>query len=299
VALGALKLGHVVGEGAAACGHILLADIGVPVPGVVTTIGPATLEAPRSSANKFTRGMVAVVGGAMPGASHLAATAAMRAGAGYVVLAEERSTGCLPHALVRRPVADAATLAAVLDDGRIGAVVVGPGLGRDERAQALLDRALASPRDLVVDADALALLGDDVRARLAADRRQVFLTPHSGEFDRLFGKGDGNKIDRTLAAAAASGAVVIHKGADTVIASPEGTAIVAAGASPWLSTAGTGDVLAGVVAACHARDRQSPMAAAGNAVWLHAAAATLAGAPLIADDLAEHLPAAVAAAISA
>ena len=151
------------------------------------------------------------------------------------------------------PIADAAALAALLDDERIGAVAVGRGWAATTRARALLDAVLASPRDLVIDADALSLLGRDVGARIGADRRHVYLTPHSGEFDRLFGQSDANKIDRTVAAAAATGATILHKGADTVIAGPDGQVIVSASATPWLSTAGTGDVLAGLLASRHAR----------------------------------------------
>jgi hydroxyethylthiazole kinase-like uncharacterized protein yjeF len=301
IALGALKLGHLVGAGASASGHLLLADIGVPVATGRTTIAPPRLRRPGGEAQKFSRGMVAVVGGAMPGASLLAATAAMRGGAGYVVLAESDRSDGEPHALVRRPTPDATALAGLLDDARIGAVVVGPGLGRDDRARARLDAALASARDLVIDADALSLLGREVTQRAGAGRRQVFLTPHSGEFDRLFGDdGDrANKIDRTVAAAAASGATVIHKGADTVIAAPDGRVVVSAGATPWLSTAGTGDVLAGLLGARHAQTASDALMAASEAVWLHAAAASLAPPAFVADDLVRHLPFAIDAATGA
>ena len=293
VALGALKPGHLVGTGAAASGHIVLVDIGVPVTTGRSTIAPPRLERLAGGLQKFSRGMVAVVGGGKPGASLLAATAAMHGGAGYVTLAEERVDGTSPHALVRRTVADTGALATMLGDERIGAVAVGPGLGRGDRAEALLDVALASPRDLVIDADALSLLGREVGTRVATDRRQVYLTPHGGEFDRLFGEGGGNKIDRTVAAAAATGATILHKGATTVIATPDGAVNVLASATPWLSTAGTGDVLAGLLAARHARRTGDPLCAANEAVWLHAVAAGLAGPAFIADDVVARLPAAI------
>ena len=298
VALGALKRGHVVGPDAARCGHLLIADIGVPVGGRVRTIRPEPIAQPGAAAQKFSRGMVLVVGGAMPGAALLAATAAMHGGAGYVVLAAAGRMGEVPHALVRRTLADPAALGHLLADDRIGAVVIGPGLGRDDAARALLDRALASPCDLVIDADALSLLGRDVGARIAADRRHVVLTPHSGEFDRLFGENGGDKIERTIAAARATGATIVHKGADTGIASPAGEVIVSAGATPWLSTAGTGDVLAGLVGARLARHRREPLMAAEEAVWWHAAAARLTPPPFAADDVVRRLPAAMPAAAS-
>ena len=295
VALGALKVAHVAGPHAAACGHVLLANIGVPVATDWRTAAVPRFEPLPAETQKFARGMVLVVGGAMAGASLLASTAAMHGGAGYVVLAAERGGGVEPHALVRRPVADPAALGALLDDDRIGAAVVGPGLGRDEHARALLDAVLASERDLVIDADALSLLGRSVGERIGADRRRVFLTPHSGEFDRLFGPGGGNKIERTVAAARASGAVVVHKGAATVIAAPDGQVRVGGGATPWLSTAGTGDVLAGLVAARHAADRSDPLRSAVEAVWLHSRAAASLPAGFIADDLVARLAPTLAA----
>lgn len=295
IALGALKPGHVVGEAAGACGHVLLADIGVPVESDAMTIAPPTLNRLPDQTQKFSRGMVAVAGGAMAGASLLAATAAMHGGAGYVMLAERSPGGELPHALVRRHAADARTLTTWLDDERIGAVVVGPGLGRDAKARATLDAVLASRRNLVIDADALSLLGREIGS-IGGGGRHVFLTPHGGEFVRLFGQGSGNKIDRTLAAASQSGAVVVHKGADTVIATPGGKVVVAASATPWLSTAGTGDVLAGLLAARHAGAQRWPLVAASEAVWLHAAAGALAGQGFTADELVRQLPAALASA---
>ena len=197
-----------------------------------------------------------------------------------------------PHALIRRRLASVRDLERLLDDERVDAVVIGPGLGRDDRAQALLDVALASRHDLVVDGDALSLLGHGVGGRIAADRRQVCLTPHAGEFALMF-EGDGSKIERTLTAASQSGACVVHKGPDTVIATPDGTVIVAAGSTPWLATAGSGDVLAGLVAARMASGDDRSVAAS-NAVWLHARAAASAGAAFAADDLVLHVPAALA-----
>ena len=296
LALGALKPAHVLQPSAERCGTVRLLDIGLGLDKVgspraqvsaVETIAPPQLLPPEPWSQKFNRGMVAVIAGAMHGASELAALAATRAGAGYVLLL----TGGLPqppHAIVRRPwSADA------LGDRRIGAVVVGPGLGRDDRARAKLAAALASPHPLVIDGDALHLLDlADVRGRAAP----VVLTPHGGEFDALFGQGGGSKISRTQAAAARAGAVVVHKGADTVIARADGWTNVATTSEPRLAVAGTGDVLAGTVATMLAQQLHDPLGAATAAVWLHTAAARRLAGPFIADDLAAALPGAVAAA---
>jgi ADP-dependent NAD(P)H-hydrate dehydratase / NAD(P)H-hydrate epimerase len=285
IALGALKPAHVLGDDSA--GHVLLAGLGIPVDSDWRTIAAPAFPRPDPGANKFTRGKVVVVGGAMAGAGVLAASAALRGGAGYVVLAGPEPRHGEPHALVRRHVPDVEALSHVLDDDRIGAVLVGSGLGRDAAAEARLEAVLASPHDLVIDGDALTLLGRDVSARTGAERRRVFLTPHAGEFARMF-ESSGSKIDATVEAATSSGATVIHKGRDTVIAAPDGRVRVAAGASSWLATAGTGDVLAGLAAARVAAGDEHP---ADSAVWLHGQAAASAGAGLIADDLLAQLPA--------
>lgn len=212
-----------------------------------------------------------------------AAISAARGGAGYVLLLGG-ATDLLPHAVVRRRY-DAASLA----DVRIGALVIGPGLGRDDRARERLSDALASDRPLVIDGDALRLVrAEEIAARTAP----TILTPHAGEFDALFGKSGASKIERARDAARASGAAIVFKGADTVIAAPDGAAQVAPAAPAWLSTAGTGDVLAGVIAARLAVGGDAM--AAGEGVWLHGEAARRAGAAFIADDLARHLPEAIA-----
>ncbi|WP_425229621.1 NAD(P)H-hydrate dehydratase [Sphingomonas sp.] len=296
LALGALKPAHVLQPGALACGEVRLLDIGLGLDDVssprehvsaVETVAPPHLLRPEPWSHKFNRGMVAVVAGAMHGASELAALSAYRAGAGYVLLL----TGGLPqlpHAIVRRAWSDQA-----LADQRIGAVVIGPGLGRDERARAKLDLALASPHPLVIDGDALHLLD---LAQISARQAPTVLTPHAGEFDALFGKGDGSKIVRTQDAARRAGGVVVHKGPDTVVARPDGWTNVAVETDWRLSVAGTGDVLAGTVGAMLAQQPHDPLGAATAAVWLHTATARRLPRPFIADDLCAGLPGAVAAA---
>jgi hydroxyethylthiazole kinase-like uncharacterized protein yjeF len=223
--------------------------------------------------------MVAVVRGRMAGAAQLAADAAMHAGAGYVELLGPTIPGA-PHALVRRRCDDAA-----LADARVGAVLIGPGLGRDDEAQALLDCVLATAHPLVIDGDALHLVTPE---RLRARGGTLILTPHAGEFGALFGDPDTDKLAAARAAAARAGATIVFKGPDTVIATPDGRAALAEAASSWLSTAGSGDVLAGAIAAMLAGGR-APIDAAAAGVWLHAAAARRLGPAFIADDLATAL----------
>ena len=277
LALGALKPAHVLHPAATLCGAVRLLDIGVACDSDDAVILPLGISPPAPDDHKFSRGMVAVVAGRMPGAAALAATAAARI-AGYTLLLGS-ATDRLPHAIVRRRWSDEA-----LADPRIGALVIGPGLGRDDEARAKLDAALASDRALVIDGDALHLLDPACLRDRAAP---VILTPHGGEFAKLFGEGKGSKIDRARAAAVGCGATVVFKGADTVVAHPDGRTRTAARSVPWLATAGTGDVLAGLTGALLARGHE---AAATDAVHLHIEAARLAGPAFIADDLAAALP---------
>lgn len=288
VAVGALKPAHVLGAGLSKCGHVLLTDIGVEPGGADwSSIARPRLKAPGPQAHKYDRGLVVVVAGSMAGASLLAARAALHGGAGYVIrAAPEPATGG-PDAIVHRTIHGGDALIDLLADPRIGAVVIGPGLGRDAAAMDLLDAAIGCERNLVVDGDALSLLGETAAERLRTRNAATLLTPHSGEFARMFDAAC-SKIEATLAAARNSGATVIHKGADTVIAWVGGKAVVASAASSWLSTAGTGDVLAGLVAARHAAG-----GSADEAVWLHSRAARLAGPAFAADDLIARIPVAM------
>lgn len=282
LALAALKPAHMLHPGAQHIGTVRLVEIGLgAVEAPVRTLARPALATPGAQAHKYSRGMVAVVSGPMHGASELAARAAYRAGAGYVLLL----TGGLPtppHAIVRQRWS-----AEALDDSRIGAVVIGPGLGRDDRARAKLDAALASDRPLVIDGDALHLLDLAVLKDRAAP---AVLTPHAGEFDALFGAGAGSKIERAQHAARRANAVVVFKGADTVIAAPDGRANVTAMGNPWLSVAGTGDVLAGAIATMLVQRSWDLLGAASAGVWLHGRAAHMLDRCLLADELADALP---------
>ena len=288
LALGALKPSHLLDRGIDRCGGLLLDDLGIPILTNWRTVATPRLSAPGPRSQKYTRGLVAVREGRMPGAARLASNAALHGGAGYVVrVGDSDSQG--PNAIVHRPAEDFDTL---LADERTGAVVIGPGLGRERDVGATLEAAIASTRPLVLDGDALSLIGRDV-GRLRGRVAPTCLTPHSGEFDRMFGKGEGSKIDRTLVASAATGATIVHKGGDTVIGTPQGEARVYSAGSAWLSTAGTGDVLAGLLGARLAGGA-APLAAAEEAVWLHGRAAQLAGPAFAADDLISYLPRAIA-----
>src|SRR6476469_5348230 len=253
------------------------------------TSEPPALRAPDACSNKYCRGKVLVIGGAMPGAAHLCAQAAMRSRAGYVELATERPAAQPPYALVQRGWAPE-----LLTDDRIGAIAIGPGLADDEAGQDKLSAVLATGKPAVIDAGALTILAHLGFQMLG---RTHVLTPHEGEFARLFGPIVADRLNAVRDAAQASGAYVLLKGSETIIATPERQAIVMPPASPWLSTAGTGDVLTGVIATMLAQAQWhgfDTLEAIRAACWLHARAAELAGPALIADDLLWSLKRAVA-----
>jgi hydroxyethylthiazole kinase-like uncharacterized protein yjeF len=285
VAFGALKPAHLLHPAMRKCGRLALADIGIGAEGRWYEIGAPELPPLASDANKYSRGLVSIPSGQMPGAAALAATAAARAGAGTVRLYADQIIGNVPAAVVQGRKWDP-------EDLRRGSVLIGPGLGRDSRATSLLDEVLNAELPAVIDADALRLITAEQLSSLSHGRRPV-LTPHSGEFEHLFGKLEGSKIDRTLAAARRANAIVIYKGPDTVIASPDGRVGLAPPAPSYLASAGSGDVLAGLTAALLAR-MDDGFEAASAAVWLHGRAAEIAGPQMIADDLAGAIPRAIA-----
>ncbi len=286
VALGALKPAHLLQPAARHMGRLVAADIDLgPLESGTTLISRPKLRAPAVDAHKYSRGSVGVIGGGMAGAAILAASAAQKAGAGSVALCGVPQGG--PAALIRK------AEEAILADERVGALVMGPGLGRDKDAEQRLLRVLGCRLQLVLDADALTLIGASI-GRIKRMRAPPILTPHEGEFQRMFGEGSGSKIERTREAAHKASAIILFKGPDTVIAAPDGRVALAMPGPSWLASAGTGDVLAGVVAAMVAQGLEG-FEAAQAAVWLHAEAARRAGPALIADDLVYHLPDAVAA----
>lgn len=289
IALGAWKRAHMLAPATDAWDRMACIDIGLALDDApVRRLGAPQLSPPARDAHKYTRGLVAVVAGAMPGAAALAAQAAARGGAGYVRLVGAQAVVPVPHAIVRASLHDGTAL----EDTRIACTLVGPGLGRGEKARDLLSRALAGAKAAVVDADGLLALA--ASGSFSALPAHAILTPHAGEFAALFPDLQGSVIDRALGAARRSGAVVILKGAVSVAAAPDGRAVVSDHASSWLSTAGTGDVLAGLCAARLAVDGDA-FSAAAEALWLHREAARRAGPAFLADDLLHSLPFAMGA----
>jgi hydroxyethylthiazole kinase-like uncharacterized protein yjeF len=309
------KPGHVLLPGRVHCGPVEVADIGIKADVLARVRPRATLNDPAlwraqfplpdAAGHKYSRGHAVVVsGGAVTtGAPRLAARAALRAGAGLVTIASPRDAlaihAAANTAVMVRPVDGAGELTAFLSDRRFNAVVLGPGggVGQPMREQVLA--ALDGARAVVLDADALtSFAGDGVSALFGAIARRkdqaTVLTPHEGEFAKLFnsalkGLEKSSKLERAMAAADASGATVLLKGADTVVAQPGGRAAINANAPPWLATAGSGDVLAGLVAGLLAQGMPAFEATAA-AVWLHGEAANAAGIGMISEDLSEALP---------
>lgn len=275
VTFGALKPAHRLSPAIHQCGRVVLSDIGVDSSGEWHEIGAPTLPPLHPEGHKYSRGLVHLLAGKMPGAIALAANAAARSGAGYVRVSTSLSIDGLPSSIVQTDTAN-------LNDPRIGCLLVGPGMGDVPQ---VLTLALTSRAPKVIDADAITHLGEAERLR----GQDAILTPHEGEFERLFGKLDGSKADRALQAAQRCGAVIVYKGPDTLVAAPDGRIGFAPPAPASLASAGTGDVLAGLIAALRARGLDA-FEAACSGVWLHGRAGEIAGPGMIADDLVLALP---------
>jgi ADP-dependent NAD(P)H-hydrate dehydratase / NAD(P)H-hydrate epimerase len=309
------KTGHLLLPGRLHCGMIQVADIGIPA-GVLDTIKPSafvnrpalwghSFPVPRADAHKYARGHAVVASGgpSTTGAARLAARGALRAGAGLVTIASPREAlninAAASLAVMVRPVDGPAELTAFLADKRRNAVVLGPGGGVGRAMREQVAAVLAATAAVVLDADALSSFADEPAglASLIAKRSgtATILTPHAGEFARLFNGINQNyhvlaKLEKTRLAANTMGAIVLFKGPDTVVASPDGRASIADNAPPALATAGSGDVLAGIIAGLMAQGMPA-FEAASAAVWLHGEAANAFGPGLIAEDLPEALPA--------
>ena len=298
------KPGHLLLPGRTLCGDVVVADIGI-ADAVLGGLGVAAWEngpalwrsgMPHlaASGNKFSRGHALVLGGAvMTGAARMAARAAARAGAGLVSVAVPAQAwpvyATALTSIMVRPMQGEADLAALLGDARITAMLVGPGAGVDAATRGHALALLATGRAVVLDADALSVFRECVALLFAAVRGPCVLTPHEGEFARVFPGLDGDKLARARAAARLSGAVVVLKGADTVVAAPDGRAVVGANAPAWLATAGSGDVLGGFVLGLLAQGIEAFQAACA-AVWLHGACGAAFGPGLLAEDLPDLLP---------
>ena len=275
VTFGALKPAQLLHPAMHKCGRLVLADIGIHANDTWREIGPPELPLLDPDGHKYDRGLVHALAGAMPGAIALSAKAAARAGAGYVRLSTSRHIEGLPSAIVQIDTAP-------VNDERIGCLLMGPGLGDVPQ---VLTLGLTSKAPKVIDADGITHLGEPERLK----GQDAIITPHEGEFRKLFGEIEGTKPERALEAARRTGAVVVYKGPDTLVAAPDGRLAFAPPAPAWLASAGTGDVLAGLIAAMRARGLPAFDAACAG-VWLHGRAAEIAGPQLIADDLVEAIP---------
>ena len=297
------KPGHLLLPGRELAGELVVVDIGIPER-VLQQIAPRTfangpalwrgrLPRPGASANKYTRGHAVVLAGAeMTGAARLAADAARRIGAGLVTVAAHPNSRAViaagsPGTIVASIAADG-DFHALIADPRRNAVLIGPGAGVGGETRARVLEALRLGKACVLDADALTVFRDDPAALFGAISAPCVLTPHEGEFARLF-DDRGDKLGRAKRAAAASGAVVLLKGADTVIAAADGRATINIGAPPDLATAGSGDVLSGMVLGLLAQGMPS-FEAACAAAWMHGRSAARFGAGLIAEDIIDGLP---------
>jgi NAD(P)H-hydrate epimerase len=305
------KPGHLLLPGRRLCGELVVADIGTPC-SVFDQLVLDTFEnspllwspaLPRlcDDANKYTRGHALICGGyPTSGAARMAARAAARAGVGLTTIAVAMEA--LPvyaaalTSIMVSPIAAPSDFERLLADSRYSGLLIGPGAGVGPITRARVLAMLKSGRPTVLDADALSSFKGDAETLFRAIVGPCVLTPHEGEFARLF-DGAGDKLTRTRAAARRSHAVVLLKGSDTVIAAPDGRAIVNANAPATLATAGSGDVLSGIVLGLLAQGME-PFLAAAAATWIHGAAATAFGPGLLAEDLPDLLPKVIAACLA-
>ena len=301
------KPGHLLLPGRVHCGETVVAQIGIE-PTVLATVAPdsaanhpdwwlAAFPWPDAAGHKYSRGHALVAGGSvMTGAARLAARGAARVGAGLVTLAAPEPAVAIYAAaltgVIVQPIGGIGDFAALLADKRRNAALIGPGAGLGPATREKVLAILGAGKRTVLDADALTVFADKPADLFGAIRSPCVLTPHEGEFARIFDTA-GSKLERARRAAQTCGAVVVLKGADTVIAAPDGRAAINENAPPELATAGSGDVLAGLVLGLLAQD-MPPFEAASAAVWLHGAAARRFGAGLVAEDLIDMLPAVLA-----
>ncbi|MDO8289348.1 MAG: NAD(P)H-hydrate dehydratase [Parvibaculum sp.] len=304
------KPGHLLYPARLLCGEVILADIGIP-DDVLHDIAPDTFEndpslwsrllpRPNPETHKYVRGHALVVSGgpSSTGAARLAARGAARAGAGLVTVASPPNAVLVNAAhltsIMLVPCANADALSKLLEDKRKNACLIGPGNGVGQGTRENVLAALLSGAAIVLDADALTSFAENPRDLFVAITGYfagpTVLTPHEGEFKRLFPHLTGDKLTRARAAAREAGAVIVLKGPDTIIASPEGEAIINANAGPELATAGSGDVLAGIITGLITQGVPA-FEAAAMGVWLHGAAGHTLGHGLMAEDLPEVLPA--------
>ncbi len=312
VTFAAYKPGHFLLPGADYCGELHLVDIGIPQREIDTheldlwlntpEIWGDLLPEPKLSGHKYSKGHLCVFSGAYShtGAARLAAHSALRAGAGLVtVLAPASAIAAnAAHltAVMLRNISNGEELELLLQDQRMNGFVLGPGFGVGEKARDFTRTIISTDRALVLDADGLTSFKDDAKelfTAVADGSAPVVLTPHAGEFARLFPdlaeNSDLSKVDCARMAAERSGAIVLYKGADTVIAAPDGRAVINTNAPPWLATAGSGDCLAGIIGALLVQHVPA-FEAAAIAAYMHGEAGLRLGEGLTADDLVNGIP---------
>jgi hydroxyethylthiazole kinase-like uncharacterized protein yjeF len=297
------KPGHLLLPGRSFCGETIVAQIGIR-DAVLDRVEPdtavndpawwlAALPRPGLESHKYSRGHALVAGGSvMTGAARLAARAAARLGAGLVTVAAPGPAFPIYAAaltgVIVQPVAGPDDFRALLADERRNAALIGPGAGVGAETGEKTLSILGAGKRAVLDADALTSFSENPDTLFTAIRSACVMTPHAGEFARLFDTA-GSKLERARRAARQSGAVILLKGADTVVAAPDGRVAINANAPPDLATAGSGDVLAGMVLGLLAQG-MAPFVAAAAAVWIHGAAASRLGSGLVAEDLVETIP---------
>ncbi len=295
------KPGHYLYPGRSLCGQLTVADIGIPeaclneiAPGLMRNrpaIWRGHWPVMDKQGHKYHRGHLLIYGGArMTGAARLATAGARRAGAGLATILAPEGTDLVyqlgaPGAMVL-PLQDRQRL---LEDPRCGTLLIGPGLGTGDEARKLVLEACQTGKQLVLDADALSAFEGISGSLFDVLPAGAVLTPHEGEFARIFPAATGDRLSRARQAAAASGAVIVLKGADSIIAGPDGDAVINVNAPPSLATAGSGDILAGLISGLICRG-MAGFPAAAAAVWLHGEAANRFGPGLIAEDIPDMLP---------
>ncbi len=305
-----LKPAHLLSPVRSYCGEVHLIDIGIPARVLedidvnivhnTSALWQSRLPLPAPDGNKFDRGHVAVRGGPLEksGAGRLAAVTALTAGAGLATLAAPRESilaqAAAAGALMFSIAENSSDWMALNDDERIRALVIGPGNGLDDHTREAVLQSLdnaARDRAIVLDADALTVFASDpatLHTAVKNSQATVLMTPHDGEFARIFGELEGSRLHRCRAAAEMASCHVLLKGSDTVIAAPDGQVVISTHAPPWLATAGAGDVLAGLAASLLARDMPA-LDAAAAAAWIHGEAAWRLGYPVTADQLSSAI----------
>jgi len=294
------KTGHYLLPGRILCGELVITDIGIPEK-VITDISPnANLNGaklwlnrfpwPQLDSHKYQRGHGVILGGAdMTGAARLAALAARRVGAGLITINAPNPTDIIYRQAEPGNLVSNESLSALLEDSRKNVVLAGPGLGMGGKQVELITYLLSTDKKVVLDADALTIISKIDNFSWSNRNGETLLTPHEGEFSRLFPDIAGSKIERACAAAALSNCTILLKGPDTVIATPDGQVTINTSGTPWLATAGSGDVLAGICLGLMAQGLSGYDAGAISA-WLHGRCAEEFGEGLIAEDISTILP---------